>query len=164
MYTSLPRALFLALLTCTTALALAVGHGAQIAFVNTDGSSVSDCGAPDDVFHLESITVTPDPPQRGQLLTVDVKGHLDEAIDVGATVDVRVKLGLIKLLDKTFDLCEEIKQIGRECPLEKGPIHVNHTVELPRELPPGRYQVFIEATNFDEKHAACIKADFRLSL
>ncbi|KND00757.1 sterol transporter [Spizellomyces punctatus DAOM BR117] len=133
----------------------------QFPLLLTQGS-VQDCGSPDDIFHLESITVTPDPPKRGENLTVDVKGYLDEDVDAGAYADVRVKLGLIKLLDTRINLCDEITRIDRECPIEKGPVHINHTVELPRELPPGKYQVFIDVTNYDEKHAACLKAEFRL--
>ncbi|KAI9012895.1 ML domain-containing protein [Gaertneriomyces semiglobifer] len=123
---------------------------------------IKDCGLPSDIFHLESFTVSPDPPQRGEDLTVDVKGTLDEAIDKGAFAEVRVRLGLIKLVDTKIDLCDEIHNIDRECPVEEGPLHINHTVKLPREIPPGRYQVNVDVTNFDGKHTACIAAEFRI--
>jgi len=68
---------------------------------------------------------------------------------------VTVKLGLIKLLQKRFDLCEEayvvlsflpygqLTSLRRnanatvQCPVEPGSYHVTHTVALPKEIPPG---------------------------
>ena len=49
----------------------------------------------------------PDPPVPGKNLTVTVDADVLETIEDGATADVTVKLGLIKLLQKTFDMCEE---------------------------------------------------------
>jgi hypothetical protein len=38
-------------------------------------------------------------------------------------------VGLIKLLHKTFDICEELKKnrdnVNIQCPIEKGPIEVS---------------------------------------
>lgn len=82
---------------------------------------------PQDPVQITSIVVKPDPPQPGQNLTVIVNANVIERIEVrhlyyhrillldsslinsqeGATVDVTVKIGLVKLLQKTFDLCEE---------------------------------------------------------
>jgi len=82
-------------------------------------------GTPDDVIQIESIQVTPDPPQPGKDLTVRVVGVASEIIQAssnpsfslrrlltrlmqeGAYADVTVKLGLVKLLRKRFDVCEE---------------------------------------------------------
>lgn len=50
-------------------------------------------------------------------------------------MDVRVKLGIIKLLDQRFDVCEKVKEIERECPIEKGEEEISHTVDMPKELP-----------------------------
>lgn len=65
----------------------------------------------------------PDPPKPGQNLTIKAKGIVVDEIDVcwnstnngwyltepkdGAYADVTVKLGLVKLLHKRFDVCEE---------------------------------------------------------
>jgi hypothetical protein len=81
----------------------------------------------DDIIQIESIKVSPDPPKPGQDLTVTVKGAAIDVIEVmnslfclrrkvvegarqlkeGAYADVTVKLGLIKLVQKRFDVCEE---------------------------------------------------------
>ncbi|KAJ3182997.1 Phosphatidylglycerol/phosphatidylinositol transfer protein [Geranomyces variabilis] len=131
-------------------------------FVLGDTGSIENCGTEADLFHPESITLTPDPPRRGENLNVDIKGTLDETVDKGAYADVRVKLGLIKLVDTRLDLCDETKKIDRECPIEKGPLNVNTDVKIPGEIPPGNYQVHLDLTNFDGKHIGCFQAKFRL--
>ena len=75
----------------------------------------------------------------------------------GAYADVTVKLGLIKLLHKQFDVCEEayvyigdIRQLylliiedsrnanaSVRCPVEKGYYEVEQMVTLPKEIPQG---------------------------
>ncbi|KAJ3334374.1 Phosphatidylglycerol/phosphatidylinositol transfer protein [Blyttiomyces sp. JEL0837] len=100
-----------------------------------DGS-VTSCGKPEDIFQPQSIILSPDPPRRGQPLTVEIIGELTEDVVDGASADVQVKLGVIKLLDQSLDLCKEVGQIGRECPIEKGHQEIRHTVDIPREVPP----------------------------
>lgn len=57
----------------------------------------------------------------------------------GTYADVVVKLGLIKLLTRRFDVCEEAKKNDAEiqCPVEAGEYKITQTVALPREIPPG---------------------------
>jgi hypothetical protein len=83
-------------------------------------------GLPTDPIQIKSISVFPDPPEPGRNLTVTVEATAQEEVDVrlhtqvpyipdhehifsqeGAYADVTVKVGLIKLLQKQFDLCEE---------------------------------------------------------
>lgn len=103
----------------------------------TDSWSWRDCGIPTDPIQIESITISPDPPRPGQDLTVKVNAQVSETIEDGAYADVTVKLGLIKLLEKHFDLCEEarIANATVQCPVESGSYTVQHTVALPREIP-----------------------------
>lgn len=94
-------------------------------------------GEPTDVAHIESIEVSPDPPEKGKELTVKVQGTAQQAIVVsawsgcsysfrvdslmitrstvsrkshsqdGAYADVTVKIKAIKILQKRVDICEE---------------------------------------------------------
>lgn len=59
-------------------------------------------GSPSNPIQIDSIELSPDPPVPGQDLTVKVKALVTEVIEEGASADVLVKLGLIKLLQKTF--------------------------------------------------------------
>lgn len=92
-------------------------------------------------FSVEYIRIKPDPPVKGESLTVDFKGYLYEEVTEGSTVDVKVKYGAIKLLQKQFDLCEEAKQVNRTCPIEKGDFHLIHTADIPKDIPPVSFEV-----------------------
>lgn len=82
----------------------------------------------------------------------------DARFQEGAYADVSVKLGLIKILQKQFDLCQEAyvsvifimsemptlislrrnANTSVQCPVEKGAYKVVHTVTLPKEIPQGK--------------------------
>ncbi|KAJ3193771.1 Phosphatidylglycerol/phosphatidylinositol transfer protein, partial [Irineochytrium annulatum] len=106
--------------------------------LTTFDGSVTSCGTEEDIFQPTRIELIPDPPKRGASLTVIVEGDLTEDVTEGAHAYVQVKLGVIKLVDKRMELCDEIGEIGRECPVEKGRQEIEHTVDVPREVPPVR--------------------------
>ncbi|KIO16643.1 hypothetical protein M407DRAFT_184484, partial [Tulasnella calospora MUT 4182] len=78
--------------------------------------------------------------------------------------DVTVKLGLVKLLSKRFDICEEAEKANAEiqCPVEQGYHKVVQTVELPKEIPRAKFQVDVLAYSVDDEDLLCakIKVDF----
>ena len=78
----------------------------------------------------------PDPPKKGQNLHIEFEGWLSEEIEEGAYIDVIVKYGVVKLLQKKFDLCEQAKEIDKECPLPSGAFAFIKDVDLPKEIPP----------------------------
>ena len=57
----------------------------------------------------------------------------------GSYADVVVKLGLIKLLTKRFDICEELRNGNAtlQCPVKPGDYDITQTVDLPPEIPKG---------------------------
>lgn len=66
----------------------------------------------------------------------------------GSFADVVVKLGLIKLLTRRFDVCEEAERNGAElrCPVAEGDYTITQTVALPKEIPPGECPLALAAT------------------
>ncbi|CAE6412853.1 unnamed protein product [Rhizoctonia solani] len=128
--------------------------------------SWTDCGSPSDLAHIKAIEVTPDPPKPGQDLTVKLIATSDKEITEGAYADVTVKLGLIKLLKKQFDICEEARSANAtiQCPVEKGEHTVVQTVALPKEIPRAKFTVDVMAYTSDEEDLACVKlnVDFML--
>jgi len=130
----------------------------------TQGWSWEDCGLPSDAIQIESISVSPDPPSPGQDLTVLVKARAQEVVEDGAYADVSVKLGLIKLLQKQFDLCDEARNANTtvQCPVQKGEYQVEHTVALPKEIPKAKFSVNVRAYTFDDDDLFCVdlKVDF----
>jgi hypothetical protein len=49
---------------------------------------------------------------------------------------VTVKLGIIKLFDDVVDMCEQLKNVQVDCPISAGPLTIQRTVDIPREVPP----------------------------
>jgi len=129
------------------------------------GWNFIDCGLPTDVIQIESLTISPDPPKPGEDLTVKVSAYVTKTIEDGAYADVTVKLGLIKLLQKRFDVCDEAQKNNAEiqCPVEAGQHHVEQTVALPKEIPPAQFVVMVRGYTVDDEDMLCadIKVDFR---
>ncbi|KAN0125165.1 ML domain containing protein [Russula decolorans] len=124
----------------------------------TEGWSWTDCGLPTDAIQIESISVSPDPPKPGQNLTVTVEASALEEVEEGAYADVEVKLGLIKLLHKEFDLCQEARnaETDVQCPVEKGHYVVEQTVALPKEIPKAKFIIKARGYTVDDDDLFCV--------
>ncbi|KAM5530786.1 hypothetical protein V8D89_015527 [Ganoderma adspersum] len=125
-----------------------------------------DCGTDSHLVHINSIEISPDPPQRGQDLTITVDGVAKEAVEDGAYADVTVKAGIIRLLHKEFDVCEEARNANTtiQCPVEKGHHKVTQTVTLPNEIPPAQFTVNIRGFTEGDDDLVCmdLMMDFRI--
>ncbi|KAJ7487697.1 ML domain-containing protein [Mycena galericulata] len=127
-----------------------------------------DCGLPSQPLQIDSIELFPDPPMPGKDLTVTVKGLVTETIEDGASADVTVKLGLIKLLQKQFDVCEEARNANTtiSCPVQPGPYEIVQTVALPKEVPKAKFVVLVRGLTVAEQDMLCLdlKIDFMQSI
>ncbi|KAK9899771.1 hypothetical protein P389DRAFT_192081 [Cystobasidium minutum MCA 4210] len=106
-----------------------------------------DCGDVDDALEIKSLKVVPDPPVPGKTMTIYAEGTAKQRIEKGAYADVIVKLGLIKLLTKRFDICEELQNANAsmKCPIEKGEHTIVQSVDLPAEIPKAKFVVNAQA-------------------
>ncbi|KAF3938977.1 hypothetical protein ABW19_dt0203739 [Dactylella cylindrospora] len=111
-----------------------------------------------DLVDIKKITIEPNPPVAGQNLHIEVEADVKETIEPGAKIWVEVKLGYIILIKKTFDFCDEITNIDLECPIEKGPLTVTRDEQLPKEIPPGKFQVTAKLYDQYEVQVTCLKA------
>lgn len=117
------------------------------------------CAKPDSYkLEIESVDLSPNPPLPGQKLTISAEGTLLERIEKGATVNLEVKWGLITLIKQTVDLCDELKNVDLECPLEKGKMVLTKEVDLPKQIPPGSYSVLADVYNQKQQQVTCLKA------
>ena len=127
----------------------------------------SNCGDPaEDLFQVESIEVSPDPPRRSSPLTVNLRGYLKETLDEGK-VDYVARFGGFTLARGSLDGCSTLRQEPNlpQCPVKAGPINVNHTVDLPWHIPPGRYLINASGRrSIDEKQIFCIDLDVSIDL
>ncbi|GAA5849302.1 hypothetical protein JCM8547_006508 [Rhodosporidiobolus lusitaniae] len=117
-----------------------------------------DCGEPGDAIEMESIKVSPDPPRPGHNLTIEAAGKVNTLVDEGTYADITVKLGLIKLLTKRFDVCEELDKADAElqCPIKPNSYKITQTVALPAEIPRAKFQVSARVFTQEETPAACV--------
>ncbi|KAB8069866.1 ML domain-containing protein [Aspergillus leporis] len=162
MYFSFP---FFALLTSSIAFQFPI---TSPHFHVSNAWGYTNCGKWDDVVQLKDISVNPDPPSAGKSLEVKLAGTVTDVIDEGAYIDVTIRLGRVKILTKTFDVCKTLSDYNStiQCPVKPGTFEVSHTADLPRELPLARFDIdALGFTNTDED-MLCLKiiADFRRQL
>lgn len=95
----------------------------------------------------------------GQTLTIKATGTFHETVDVGAKVLLQVKYGLIRLINQEADLCDQITNVDLECPLEKGKMVITKEVDLPKEIPKGRYSVLADVYTAEKEKITCLTAN-----
>ncbi|ODV87831.1 hypothetical protein CANARDRAFT_53065 [[Candida] arabinofermentans NRRL YB-2248] len=108
------------------------------------------------LLKLSLVDLSPNPPVRGQNLTISAIGLLSEDVDEGSYVDIDVTYGYIKLLHQTYDICEQLPQVDMECPITKGYYKLTKEVEIPNEVPPGKYSVVARAYTKDDELITCL--------
>lgn len=111
-----------------------------------------------DILTIKSVDLSPNPPQAGVELVINAVASVSKTIAEGAYVNLQVKYGLIRLISTTADLCEQIQNVELECPIEKGLISITKSVELPREIPPGKYTVLADVYTVDDEAITCLTA------
>lgn len=127
---------------------------------------------------IDDIQNITDKGHSGTELVIRAVGTVYETIEEGAYVNLQVKYGLIRLVNTKADLCEQIKNVDLECPIEKGIIAITKSVDLPKEIPPvsgyvtismsfkfvltcfpkGKYTVNADVFTKDDKHITCLTA------
>ena len=65
----------------------------------------------------------------GTTLAIEALGTVQETIKEGAYVVLQVKYGLIRLVNTKADLCEQVKNVDMECPIEKGKTKITKDVD-----------------------------------
>ncbi|KAB8209918.1 PG-PITP like protein [Aspergillus parasiticus SU-1] len=111
-----------------------------------------------DILDIKQVDLSPNPPLPGKTLVITASGTLHKKIEDGAYVLLEVKYGLITLLRQTADLCEQLVNVDLKCPLEPGEMTLTKQVDLPKQIPPGKYTVQADVFNSDDEHITCLKA------
>lgn len=73
--------------------------------------------------------------RRGKDLLIKARGNFTDKVEQDAYINLSVKYGLITLVNTKADLCEQMKEVDEECPLE-GAKAFTKKVALPQEIPP----------------------------
>ncbi|KAL1864505.1 hypothetical protein VTK73DRAFT_5831 [Phialemonium thermophilum] len=111
-----------------------------------------------DILEIREVDLTPNPPEAGQTLSITAVGAASKDIEDGAYVNLQVKYGLIRLVNTKADLCKQIGNVDLECPIEKGLVSIKKDVDLPKEIPPGKYTVEADVYSKDDEHITCLTA------
>ena len=72
--------------------------------------------------------------RSGEVLTIEAQGNFTKKVEEGAYVELSIKYGLIRIINTSVDLCQQLKEIDEECPVE-GPKTITKSVQLPKEIP-----------------------------
>jgi hypothetical protein len=91
-------------------------------------------------------------------LSITARGDLSADVEEGAKVHLQVKYGLITIIKQTADLCDQVKNVDLECPIKKGETSLTKDVELPKQIPPGKYTVLADVVSKDDKKITCLSA------
>ncbi|KAK0520828.1 hypothetical protein OC835_007082 [Tilletia horrida] len=144
-----------------SAAAAGAAQGSSVGSILDGGGKAwtwRSCGSPDDLVDVHSISVSPDPPQPGKNMTVRASGTVKERIEEGAYAMVDVKLGLIRLLHRQVDICEEARANNADvqCPVDPKDYDITQTVQLPSQIPPAKFGVHMEAFTTDDNPMLCL--------
>ncbi|OKL57107.1 Phosphatidylglycerol/phosphatidylinositol transfer protein [Talaromyces atroroseus] len=117
------------------------------------------CADPEnDILEIVSVDLTPNPPVPGEILTIEAEGIFHAPVEKGAKIHLQVKYGLIRLINVEADLCDEIEaNTDLQCPLE-GHQKFTKEVEIPKEVPPGKYAVLADVYTEDKTRVTCLQA------
>ncbi|KAH9824494.1 phosphatidylglycerol/phosphatidylinositol transfer protein-like [Teratosphaeria destructans] len=154
------------ILLASTASASLFGSSIKIS-PNVDGSlsvpgenPLQHCEDPkDDILDLKSVDLDPNPPKAGNTLKIAATGQLSKDVEEGAKIHLTIKYGLITIIRQEVDLCENAGKLDIECPLEKDEeVKLTKEVDLPSQIPPGKYTVVADVYTKSEEKVTCLTA------
>ncbi|KAK7728176.1 Phosphatidylglycerol/phosphatidylinositol transfer protein [Botryosphaeria dothidea] len=112
---------------------------------------------------IDDVDLAPNPPEAGKTLSIKATGTLEKDVEEGAKVRLQVKYGLITLIKQEASLCDYVKEVDLECPLKKGDLKLTKDVDLPKEIPPGKYTVLADVFTKDNDKITCLTATVQFS-
>ncbi|KIW55773.1 hypothetical protein PV05_04500 [Exophiala xenobiotica] len=117
------------------------------------------CADPKDyILEVDYVDLSPNPPLPGQKLTITANGTFHKDIEPGATVFLQVKYGLITLIKQEADLCDNLPQIDMSCPIKEGVMTLKKEVDIPKQVPPGKYTVLADVNTVDKEKISCMES------
>lgn len=112
-----------------------------------------------DLIQIDKVDLIPNPPLPGETLSITASGTVKRPILEGSRVALVVKYGYIKLITQDLDLCDNIHEVGLECPVAPGDLILQKEVDLPKAIPPGKYTVQATVINQDEELVTCLTGE-----
>jgi len=120
---------------------------------------VTNCGSDTDDIAINSISMSPDPPVRGQNLTLVVDGDVKTEVD-GGKVTLEVYMSGIKIYTNDWDLCTTFGS-WVNCPVPTGAFHRSVSEVFPSFVPPGHFTGKIFIVDTSGRPVACAAFDIK---
>jgi hypothetical protein len=136
----------------------------HVLFPNTNSQFLANncrqyCADPTDyILSIDKVNLDPNPPTPGCNLTIEAAGTFSKYVGAGAKVFLQVKYGLITLIKQEADLCDQIGNVDLSCPLKKGPMSFTKSVNIPAQVPTGKYTVIADVYTVDEEKVTCLES------
>lgn len=106
------------------------------------------CGNDDDVMKVLDIDIDPNPPRKGENVSIIAFGSLQETLNDGAYIVAEMKKGVLRFPKIKASICENL--VGG-CPVQKGATKLELKFEIPKVFPSGNYEVKAVVYNADDK-------------
>lgn len=97
-------------------------------------SEITICNEASDIFEISDIVLLPDPPLKGQNLSIRVRGDMKNELTEGSYMTVMLKIGALEFPIIQLDTCEYLEN---KCPINKGEVDLEMKFAIPNELPSG---------------------------
>jgi hypothetical protein len=91
----------------------------------------ASCGEPDDLFTIQTVSVSPNPVKVGQAITFNIAGQLNGQILQGSELETKIYSGGLKAHEMKLDFCDFVMKQGGSCPINPGPQNVSWTYPMP---------------------------------
>jgi hypothetical protein len=115
-----------------------------------------NCGSASDLVSISSLTLNPFPAKKGQTVSTLITGNLNKGFNSGHW-SVTVQSGIVKKT-VTGDICADLKQQGKSCPVVAGAVNFKHDQAIPSIAPSGTYHITSVSTA-DSGQLFCIQFD-----
>ncbi|KAM9998103.1 hypothetical protein ACTFIY_007744 [Dictyostelium cf. discoideum] len=119
----------------------------------------TSCGKPTDTFQIDNVTISPDPPVKGQKVSIYASGELKDTIS-GGDVNIQIKLGFITILKETKPICSSDNPLP--CPIQPGEYSHSIDISIPSNVPHGKYYGNFVLTDQSNDEIACIDVNLDL--
>lgn len=111
---------------------------------------IEKCGS-NPLLDITSLDISPFAPLvKDKPTTIEFSGYLKKDITRGSKMTVLARWNGIKLIEKTVDICESVKEFAT-CPIKAGNFHYKDTIDIPQFVPAGNYQISISAKSANGK-------------
>ncbi|KAJ3323652.1 Phosphatidylglycerol/phosphatidylinositol transfer protein [Boothiomyces sp. JEL0866] len=124
--------------------------------------TLQSCGT--GIYNVKSTSIKPYPLIHGQNVTIHATGTTSGVIKSGASIDVSVYKGKIRIYHQTLDLCAQsaLQKPPVKCPIAPGNQTLDVTQLVPSIIPPGIYNMTIVSTNADKSPINCLTSNIQV--